>query len=119
MPRYTAKFFRDQLVALGDFIMREFPGTITEGSAVEVAQDIMLKQRQHISDLHQAQTGVTWAENNPDVDYGAWECSGCGLEFCLEYDTPSENGMHFCPKCGHPITAEVRWGTEEGEPDAF
>lgn len=39
-----------------------------------------------------------WKED----DDGNWSAS-CGLEWVLEADTPKENGMRFCPSCGHAL----------------
>ena len=37
-----------------------------------------------------------------------WEMSNhwtasCGLEWCMDEETPSKNGMKFCPSCGKPL----------------
>ena len=59
------------------------------------------------------------AENNPTWAYptwlyneidDAWECKSCGLYWQLSNDdTPKQNGINFCPKCGIKIGAFV-WG---------
>lgn len=34
-------------------------------------------------------------------EYGdTYECSECGLMWCLDDGTPQENEMYYCPKCG-------------------
>ena len=44
----------------------------------------------------------------------AW-VSTCGLEWVLEADSPSENQMAYCPKCGNPLVEDVLVDIEEGE----
>ncbi len=46
--------------------------------------------------------GVLWADDKWTEDWeGNWDTS--------EADTPSENGMRFCPYCGKALV-EVRYG---------
>lgn len=35
-----------------------------------------------------------------DEDGSVWECNQCGLAWQLNYGTPQENEMNYCPKCG-------------------
>ena len=42
-----------------------------------------------------------------DVHY---QCSACGNEWCLNYGTPEENGMNYCPHCG----AKMDGGEKDG-----
>ena len=55
-----------------------------------------------------SQETCNWRNNKGT---GLWEChyggdytSGCGLEWNMSNkDSPSENEMHFCPKCGKKL----------------
>lgn len=49
-----------------------------------------------------SQENCTWEE---DAD-GVWH-GPCGISWVLEADTPSENEMNFCPKCGKPLRAKA------------
>lgn len=68
-------------------------------SAVDEAIDIV---KQH------SQETCNWRNNKGT---GLWEChyggdytSDCGLEWNMSNkDSPSENEMHFCPKCGKKL----------------
>ena len=40
-------------------------------------------------------------------DFNTWKCSKCGLLWHLAADTPIENEMYYCPKCGRKIIQEV------------
>ena len=40
-------------------------------------------------------------------DFNTWKCSKCGLLWHLAADTPIENEMYYCPKCGRKIIREV------------
>ena len=60
-----------------------------------------------IVDQHSQET-CNWRNNKGT---GLWEChysgdytSDCGLEWNMSNkDSPSENEMHFCPKCGKKL----------------
>lgn len=41
-----------------------------------------------------------------DRENEAWRAE-CGYEFVIYNDTPTENGMHFCPHCGGVLVEEV------------
>ena len=42
-----------------------------------------------------------------DYNYGQWE-SDCGLVWYMSNDnTPKENQMNFCPKCGKELVEEL------------
>jgi hypothetical protein len=58
-----------------------------------------------------AQEVCTWTQPN-DEDSNNWE-SSCGDMFFFDEGTPEENGIKFCPFCGHPITQKLY----EPEPD--
>ena len=68
-------------------------------SAVDEAINIV---KQH------SQENCNWRNNKGT---GLWEChyggdytSDCGLEWNMSNkDSPSENEMHFCPKCGKKL----------------
>lgn len=49
------------------------------------------------------------ALQEPEQKYGRWEyydidnsyyCTACGEIWALDYGTPEENSMNFCPNCG-------------------
>lgn len=48
-----------------------------------------------LADLGFGERTCVWTED-PD---GVWEGS-CGMMWNLESDTPAENGMNYCPRCG-------------------
>lgn len=37
-----------------------------------------------------------WIES----DHGSYLCSVCGEDWTLNYGTPDENNMNYCPQCG-------------------
>ena len=42
-----------------------------------------------------------------DYDHGHWE-SECGLNWYMSNDdTPIENSMNYCPKCGKELVEEL------------
>lgn len=52
--------------------------------------------------------GEDLAMNPPDVCTWSQDSDGCwngtcGIQWWLESATPSENDMHYCPKCGKPL----------------
>lgn len=68
----------------------------------DVFNDVIDIVRQH------SQETCNWRNNKGT---GLWEChyggdytSDCGLEWNMSNkDSPSENEMHFCPKCGKKL----------------
>jgi hypothetical protein len=49
--------------------------------------------------------------------YLEWEVwsSACGHEWTFEEGTPYENGMKFCPFCGHPLEQRIPEPEEDDE----
>lgn len=68
----------------------------------DVFNDVIATVKQH------SQETCNWRNNK---DTGLWEChyggdytGDCGLEWNMSNkDSPSENEMHFCPKCGKKL----------------
>jgi hypothetical protein len=60
---------------------------------------------------------VTWTLT--DEDSALWECGGCGCEWTFSAGDPAENGMKYCPGCGHPLADLVYHpeGVVQGELD--
>lgn len=52
-------------------------------------------------EARKAPAPCVWTPENDD--WNTWD-GACGIAWCLEEGTPASNDMHFCPKCGHPIT---------------
>jgi len=46
--------------------------------------------------LGKAMDVCKWKEDAP---YGGW-IGSCGVRWECDYETPKENGMNFCPRCG-------------------
>ena len=59
-----------------------------------------------------ARPGCRWSEN---LD-GVWE-SGCGYVWEFFSDGPAENGVRFCPFCGHPLVAVPAVGPGDDQGD--
>lgn len=50
---------------------------------------------------------------------GQWE-SGCGRVWEFLSDGPTENGVRFCPFCGHPLVAvPVTVGPDDDQDDGL
>jgi hypothetical protein len=43
-----------------------------------------------------AKDACVWTDNAPD---GGW-IGSCGVRWECDYETPKDNGMNFCPRCG-------------------
>lgn len=49
--------------------------------------------------IHQSKY-CDWSRADADTDL--WEGT-CGVAFCLNDGTPTENEMKFCPRCGRKL----------------
>ena len=47
-----------------------------------------------------------WIGNNDFGESNTYECSVCGEPWELNYGTPEENNMNFCPNCGADMRGE-------------
>lgn len=48
-----------------------------------------------------------------DESLNLWICE-CGYEFQIDYGTPAENQIYFCPKCGNLIRIFDDTGESDG-----
>jgi len=76
MTKPSAKFYRDQLLDLGNFIMHEFPDEITQGGSAEVAKEIMLTLRARI-DAMMGRGGAGMSEERKLWAGEHWPCFEC------------------------------------------
>ncbi len=75
-----------------------------QGYRVEVFYDWELAAKALHEYLSQVENCCVWKEVDPDASY--WE-GGCGGSFCFIDGGPSENGIHFCPRCGKKLVVAV------------
>lgn len=61
------------------------------------------EQRESTEDEGRDSDVCNWYYDNESE---AWHAE-CGYEFVIYNDTPTENGMHFCPHCGGVLIEEV------------
>ncbi len=66
----------------------------------ETLTDTRAELAQARAELAQAMKPCTWTLE--DDDSGTWEGS-CRTAWTFIDDGPAENGLHFCPHCGHPV----------------
>lgn len=50
-----------------------------------------------------------------DAFHDYWICGHCDLEWTMNDGTPKENGMNYCPRCGHLIIEFICDGSDENE----
>lgn len=71
----------------------------TDTDDMELAPDWLIELHARLAEL---QKPCVWTY---DEYHCKWD-TACGNAYLVIWDTPAENGMKFCPYCGHPIKEE-------------
>ncbi len=56
-----------------------------------------------MKDYNTTEPVCEWKKGENHDAYGDWH-SSCNVEWELNYGSPKDNGMKFCPFCGLPLT---------------
>ena len=76
----------------------DFEATFAD-AVIDVCIDIVKQHSQEICNWRNNKGTALW-----ECHYGGDYTSDCGLEWNMSNkDSPSENEMHFCPKCGKKL----------------
>ena len=70
---------------------------------------VLTRLREQVRELNTPKVDCLWKED----EEGTWTAT-CGLEWVMDCDTPAENDMTYCPKCGRTI-CETRYTPPEVE----
>ena len=81
-------------------------------SIYDIILDALIMRKDYsafcITDLPEKGTQLgTRLIHSMEGDWDCWECEECGLMWTFSGDSPEENEMYYCPKCGEKIIEYV------------
>ena len=97
----VVELFRDDIVEITYQLIAIMP---TAERDFEVHNECCKRHIKMISNLPSADVierkRGEWIDNNDFGESNTYTCSICGEPWELNYGTPQENNMNFCPNCG-------------------